>query len=119
MSMSWEDRGLSASLERVLAASQDVQPDLAEGARAILDESNSLIPKESGDLAATGSVKEDRGGNNTVGIGYDSVYAHWIHEHLGFKHPHGGQAKFLETAMLTKGPEALNKAGESLWRRAT
>jgi hypothetical protein len=45
------------------------------------------------------------------------VYARWVHEHLMFKHPFGGEAKFLETAMLTKGEAAINQAGEHFWGR--
>ena len=29
----------------------------------------------------------------------DQVYAHYQHEGMDLKHPHGGQAKFLETAL--------------------
>lgn len=94
-----------------------MQDDLAKGAKVILRESDVLVPKESGDLAATGHINRDRGGKNTVAIKYSSVYAHYIHEHMFFKHPHGGQAKFLETAMLTKGEAAINEAGEHFWRR--
>lgn len=92
----------------------DIEAALARAAQVILEESNNLAPKESGDLASTGSVKVNRGGAKTVGIEYSSVYAHWIHEHLWFKHPHGGQAKFLETAMLTKGDETLNAIAEAI-----
>lgn len=108
---------MSSALERILARSLDVTDDLAAGADVILRESNALAPKESGDLTATGSVKKDRGGANTVAVEYTSVYARYQHEHMFFKHPTGGQPKFLETAMLTKGEEAINVAGQHLWGR--
>jgi hypothetical protein len=116
VSIEWENT-LSAGLERVASAMFDLSQDAEAGAEVILEDSDIRVPKESGDLAASGSVKEDRGGLNTVGIVYDSVYARWIHEHLHFKHPHGGEPKFLETAMLVKGQDAVNKAGEHLWER--
>lgn len=116
MSIEW--RGdLAGNLRTILAKTQRLDDDLYKGAEVILRESNALIPKESGDLLASGHIKRDRGGNNTVAIVYTSVYARWIHEHLSFKHPTGGQAKFLETAQLVKGAEAMNAAGEHLWRR--
>jgi len=31
----------------------------------------------------------------------DQVYAHYQHEHLEFKHPRGGKAKFLEEPLFT------------------
>ena len=96
-----------------------IEDGLEQGAQIILEESDVLVPKEIGDLAASGSVKKDRGGLNTVGITYSSVYARYIEEHLFFKHPHGGEAKFLETAMITKGSDAINKAGEVIWDRVT
>jgi hypothetical protein len=117
VSIEWHDEGMSASLERLLADLEDVSQDAAAGARVILDESNTLVPKVSGDLASTGRVDQGRGGADTATILYLSVYAHWIHEHLFFKHPHGGQAKFLETAMLSKGEDAINRAGEHFFGR--
>lgn len=108
---------LVGELRAILAKTQVLDDDLADGATAVLDESNVLIPKESGDLMASGRIQKDRSGTNAVAITFDGPYARWIHEHMGFKHPRGGQAKFLETALLTKGKAAINAAGEHLWRR--
>ena len=116
MSIEWRDT-LSIYLREVLAKSQRLDDDLYVGAKIILADSDARVPKESGRLVATGVVKRERAGNNAVGIVYKSPYARWVHEHLYFEHPHGGQAKFLETAMLVKGREAINKAGEHLWGR--
>ena len=96
-----------------------IEDGLEQGAQIILEESNIDVPKESGDLEASGRVKKDRGGVNAVGITYDGPYAAYIHEHIFFKHPHGGQAKFLEMAMLFKGSDAINKAGEVIWDKVT
>jgi hypothetical protein len=96
-----------------------IEDGLEQGAQIILDRSDELVPKVSGDLAATGSVKKDRGGINTVAVTYTSVYAHWIEANLSFAHPHGGGARFLEFGMIEKGSEAINKAGEVIWDRVT
>lgn len=114
----WSDQ-ISHRLRDIYAKSHHMQDDLAHGAKVILAEAKDLVPKESGHLAATGLIKRDRGGVNTVAITFAGPYARWIHEHLAFKHPHGGQAKFLEAAMLLKGQEAINQAGEKFWRRIT
>jgi hypothetical protein len=112
MSMTWENH---LDLEGILAKVRDnVEDALGDGAQVILERSDELVPKVSGDLAATGSVKQDRGGINTVAIVYTSVYANWIENHLSFAHPHGGGARFLELAMIEKGQDAINKAGEAL-----
>lgn len=117
MSVRWETGSLLAGLRDVLAKSENLDDDVAAGARVVLEESETLVPKIGGQLAGTGKVDTARGGTNTVAIIYTSVYAHWIHEHLFFKHPHGGQAKFLETAMIVKGGEAVNTAGDHFWGR--
>ena len=118
MSIEW--RGdLLGNLQEILAKTQRLDDDVAVGARIILADSDARVPKRSGDLDKSGHVNRERGGRNTAAIVYASVYARWVHEHLHFKHPFGGEAKFLETAMLAKGEEALNAAGAHLWRRLT
>lgn len=115
MSMTWENNMDLARVGAIIRA--NVEDGLAEGADIILTRSTELVPKVSGDLAATGSVKKDRGGVNTVAITYGSVYARWIEAHLSFAHPHGGGARFLELGMLEKGEAAINKTGEVLWHK--
>jgi hypothetical protein len=116
VSVRWQN-SLTAGLREVRAKVQRLDDDLYEGARVVLADSDSRVPRESGELVATGIIKRDRAGLNAVAIEYGTPYARWIHEHIHFKHPQGGEAKFLETALLVKGREALNEAGEHLWRR--
>lgn len=71
---------------------------------AVLPESTRLVPKLDGDLAASGKVLS---GDGFAAIRYSGPYARKQHELLGFKHPHGGQAKFLETALMTETDKAL------------
>ena len=111
--MTWENH---LDLEGIaIMVRANVEDALAEGADIILRRADELVPHVSGDLAATGSVKKDRGGLNTVAIVYTSVYARYIEDHLSFAHPHGGGARFLEFGMIEKGEAAINKAGEVLW----
>ena len=117
MSIQWQGDLASGLAEFGAAVDSRIEDSLAEGAKVILEDAEQRVPKESGHLAGTGRVQQNRGGKNTVGLWFAGPYARWIHEHLFFKHPHGGEAKFLETAMLTKGREALRIAGERLWRR--
>lgn len=116
MSIEWRN-SLTSGLREVLAKAQRLDDDLYVGARVVLEDSDDRVPKESRTLVRTGVIKRDRAGNNAVAIEYGTAYARWIHEHVHFKHPGGGEAKFLETALLVKGREAMNKAGEHLWRR--
>jgi len=113
MTMTWEN---NLHLEDIAARVRaNVEDALAEGAQIILTRADELVPHVSGVLAATGSVKKDRGGLNTVAITYTSVYAHWVDQHLSFAHPHGGGARFLELGIIEKGEAAINKAGEVLF----
>ena len=116
MSIRWEN-SLSAGLERIAAAANDLSQDARVGGEVILEDALVRVPKETGDLASSGMVQEWRGGKNTTAIIFDSVYSRYIHEHLHFRHPTGGEPKFLESAMLVKGEEAINRAGEHFWNR--
>jgi len=112
MTMTWEN---NLHLDDIAAKIRgNVEDALAEGADIILTRADELVPKVSGVLAATGSVKKDRGGLNTVAITYTSVYARWIEDHLSFAHPHGGGARFLELGLIEKGEAAIQKTGEVL-----
>lgn len=117
MSIDWDDGGMQSRLHDLAAAVDDLKDDAFAGAAPVLVEAQSLAPKKSGDLVGSSKVVHDRGGNDTVGVIFPGPYARYIHEHLHFKHPGGGQAKFLEQAMLTKGDEFTRRAGEHFWER--
>ena len=109
----WDASGFT--LDGVRAAIESAsQPAAEAGGQVVLDDALTKVPKEAGDLASTGKVDSSRGGDNTVAVLFDSVYAHWIHEHLHFKHPHGGQAKFLETAMIERKDAAVKAMADTV-----
>jgi hypothetical protein len=110
MSIQWSNNlDLDGLLERTVAA---IIPAAHAGAEIVLEDSQAKVPKESDRLAGTGKVDDERGGDNTVGISYDGPYARYQHESLEFRHPTGGQAKFLESAMVEKSGDALAKAAD-------
>jgi hypothetical protein len=103
------------TLAGVEASIGTASPEAAtRAAETILALSNTKVPVESTGLLRTGHVDPGRGGDNTTAVLYDSVYAHWIHEHLHFKHPHGGQAKFLEAAMLEGKDRAIKAMADTI-----
>lgn len=104
------------SFERLMDL--DLTEAAVVGAEVIMVQAVANCPKESGNLAATAFINPNRGGADTVGFGFDSVYASYIHEHLHFKHPHGGQAKYQEAAIVEKKDAALEAAGEHIFRGA-
>jgi len=49
-----------------------------------------------GSITVTGTAPS---GATSATIGFDEIYAHRQHEEVGWNHPKGGQAKYLETAI--------------------
>lgn len=80
----------------------------------ILSESLPLVPREFGVLRASGYVSPPtgEGSNADVEVGYGTVYAVPQHERTDYRHPRGGQAKYLEEpvdAMAGRALELLAK----------
>jgi hypothetical protein len=69
----------------------------------LLEASNRLVPVEEGDLQLSGQVVDEGLGKGSVQYGTTpetAEYAVVQHERMDFHHPNGGQAKYLETAMV-------------------
>jgi hypothetical protein len=94
----------------------------AAGAVPILEGSKARAPEapkdatdpEQSHLRDTARIDRSRGGDSTVGVVFDSVYAAYIHENLGFAHPHGGQAKYLEASLREDKDKALRAMAEAV-----
>jgi hypothetical protein len=76
---------------------------------AILSDALPRTPVEFAVLRTSAYVSPPagEGAKATVEIGYGTVYAVPQHENLSFKHPRGGEAKFLEKAVNALSPRAL------------
>lgn len=68
----------------------------------IKQRSNAIAPLRDGTLIA--SSRADTSGTK-VNVSYNTVYAHYQHEGVGFRHFNGRQAKYLESVM--KDPQTL------------
>jgi hypothetical protein len=82
---------------------------LIEGAEHILEESNRLVPHQTGTLERSGETRII-GDSLTAYISYGgaaAAYAVYQHERTDLSHPNGRQAKFLETAVKERGPAAI------------
>jgi hypothetical protein len=115
---------LKQNLARIAEKSQNLTDDAADGAKVILKDAVDRAPrapKKDGDnhphLEDTGKVNKVPQLKGTASITFAGPYARYVHEHLGFKHPYGGEAKFLEVAMLMHGGDAIKAAGNHFWRR--
>jgi len=89
------------------------QAGLRAAAEAVLAESNERVPFRDGALKASGSTAVS---GDEAAIGYSIVYAARQHEEVGWSHPNGGQAKFLETALTDKADEVTQIIGQAIKR---
>jgi hypothetical protein len=92
-------------LNLIRALPDEIEKALIEDATDTLDMAKSLTPVKTGALRDSGTVhKPVRSGFEVaVPISFGDptpYYAIYVHENLEAKHPNGGQAKFLETAIL-------------------
>lgn len=66
------------------------------------DEAVQRTPVETGTLRASMKVTTD--GDGTSAVSYNTPYAARQHEEVGWQHPGGGEAKYLENAMTAAAP---------------
>lgn len=105
MTLEWSG-SLAASLARI---EDRIRPAAAAGlkkaADGVLRDSNALAPRDTGDLVASGKVVTD---DLRADISYTSKHAVPQHEKTQYRHPGGGQAKFLQTALDDNRDQILN-----------
>lgn len=92
---------LLAVLSRLENAEAALGRALYEEANRIFNQSQALVPVDTGALRSSGHVTLPNQGPDgvEVTIGYGGAaapYAVYVHERLDLNHPNGGQAKFLE-----------------------
>lgn len=69
----------------------------------------SRTPIEQGELRDTTRVEEQHAGDVArAEVSYNKIYATRQHEEIGWNHPRGGQAKYLESAMQDGQDQARN-----------
>ncbi len=98
------------NLLKVIEGVQDATPEAIRfGLQPIFDESQRLVPVDTGRLKRSGYLQvrtEGRSGRVRAEIGYGLAgkpfYAGFVHEILSFKHAAPTQAKFLEAAVNAK-----------------
>jgi len=75
-----------------------------KAAEHLLDVSQTLVPREFGELERSGEVVKVPGGHSVQYGGNPSepIIAIVQHEDLTLQHPNGRQAKYLESPMLTE-----------------
>lgn len=84
--------------DQVLTNLDDAILSAVEAAGELLgDEAVQRTPKETGTLQ--GSMKVTTDGQATAAVSFNTPYAARQHEEIGWNHPGGGEAKYLENAM--------------------
>ncbi|GAA2037359.1 hypothetical protein GCM10009740_31440 [Terrabacter terrae] len=102
--------GLSAS---VAAVTPEAVARAGEHIRGV---SVSRTPVDTGRLSGSAAVHLDhQDGDATASITYDGPYARYQHERLDLRHE-TGQAKFLESALLSEADTALDMIATDLRR---
>lgn len=77
-------------------ARQGAETGVMLAAELVKARSMEVVPLDEGTLLRSASIEQD--GLSAV-IGYDTPYAKIQHEAVGFHHPNGRQAKYLENPL--------------------
>ena len=100
------------------AAMRGAQRGLYLWAEHVLEESGRLVPHQEGTLERSGVAHKPRAGELQAAVSYDTPYAVRQHEETTYRHPHGRQAKYLETAVNQSQRVGLELVGREI-RKAT
>ena len=102
----------------IRALPEEIANALIEEETGTLELAQSRTPVKTGalrDSGILGSV-ETQGHDIWIPIifGTDLTYAIYVHENLEANHPNGGQAKFLESAVLDRIDGKLQRVGDNI-----
>lgn len=86
MSLEWSTRAVDAITEAA-------ETGIYEAAEALLDQAIEKTPVQDGILRASGRATQE---GLQAAVSFNTPYAVKQHEELGYQHPNGGQAKYLE-----------------------
>lgn len=110
-------------LINVLRALDDAETALGralyEEANRIFNQSQALVPVDTGALRSSGMVtlpeQSPQGPSVTIGYGGAAApYAIYVHERLDLNHPNGGQAKYLEEPVLAAADGIAGRLADTL-----
>ena len=99
---------IKKNLEQTINYVENVTPEAIEfGLQPAFEESQRLVPVDTGKLRRSGFIETRRTATGTVAaMGYGRygrpTYGAFVHENLALRHAPPTQAKFLETAIKTK-----------------
>lgn len=82
------------------------------GAHLIADAAIEKTPVETGALRGTAKVTDN--GTDEAAVSYNTKYAARQHEEVGWAHPGGGEAKFLEKAGIENAGKVADLVAEEI-----
>lgn len=118
--------GLEAVQKSLLKIGADAQQAIAAGlyqeAELVMTEAKKQVPVDTGTLKNSGHVQRPviSGDEISVTLGFGgaaSDYALIQHEDLSLKHPHGGNAKYLERPFLASLNGLTTRLATRFWQR--
>lgn len=88
-----------------------IQDALQSGAELLRDAAVERTPIETSTLRGTAKVSTS---GTQAAVSYDTRYARRQHEEIGWNHPGGGEAKFLENALLDNQEKIMKAMGAQI-----
>lgn len=111
--------GIDAAMKQVGSIMDSFGENTVEGMKDVVTDIGSRAveraPVETGALRGSMETEVTEEGGAVVGeIRFTEKYAARQHEHVEYKHPLGGEAKYLERAALEKAEEVREKMAAAL-----
>lgn len=105
--LNWKGEQITGSLDDA------IRDALQAGGELLRDAAVERTPIETSTLRGTAKVSTD---GEKAAVSYNTRYARRQHEEIGWNHPGGGEAKFLENALLDNQDTILKAMGQELGR---
>lgn len=109
-SLNWHGDAVQAQVKAA------TQRGLQRAAEYVRGESQQQAPVDEGTLRGSATIKAVD--DDAVSVGYYTPYAAKQHEELGYRHPKGGKAKYLEEPLID-GKDTVKAIIAAEVRRAT
>ena len=106
--LEWRGEEITAEIEAT------ARQALLEVASDLQQESSDQAPVDTGDLRGDAKVDKSELDDFIVRVGYGLPYALRQHEEIGYNHPLGGKAKFLEDPFRKNAQKYVDHIGKRI-----
>lgn len=99
------------------AVLREIEREMTDLTADLLARSKPLVPRDKSTLVRSGTREVRRVGNRIEGrVTYNTPYAARQHEETTWRHPRGGQAKYLEQPLRQMVPEFESRLAAAMRR---